>query len=319
MWIVTPYFNFKNDERRFYNFIRFLKGLPEEAKLCLVELVLPNNKPVFDTFKEVHLHVSVTTDKAELWCKEALINIGIKSLPPSCDKVCWMDADVEIRRPDWYGDVARLLDTHPVVQPHSNFVFMEEDETPDKVYPIERQHKSFALEANRRAESGWRGRPINFIHYHPGHAWAARIDFLKSIEYLFPFCILGHGDIVMCTGFSGHYPTMRHLWKSKQGLDVYTKKWGTELKKAASRWQANVEDKMRKKTIGVLKDTILYHWYHGSNESRKYVERAELLKDYDPYRDTRLNEDGMIEWTDEADIALKSKISKYFSDRASAH
>lgn len=315
MWVVAPYFNFKNDERRLINLCRFVSGLPVEAKLCLVELVLPGEEP---TDVDVDLHVIETTDKAELWCKEALINVGIRALPIDCDKVCWMDADVEITRPGWWQDLERLLDDHPVVQPFSNYVFMEEDETPDRPYALERQNKSFAHEAVRRVNSGFRPTPINFLRFHPGFAWAARIDFLKEIDYLFPYCILGHGDIIMCAAFSGHYPTMRNLYRSKRGLDVYTKDWGTELKKAVSRWQAKTEVAMRKKTIGVLKDTLLYHWYHGSNDSRKYKERAKLLKDYNPSTDTTVNVRGMIEWTPTADPKLKADVSDYFKERAAA-
>jgi hypothetical protein len=315
LWVVTCYFNFKNDPRRLINLRRFVQGLPEEAKLCVVSLSHPSQEPL--TVDEAQMHVVVQTERADMWCKEALLNVGMRNLPLDCDKVCWMDADVEIPQPGWWGELDALLDTHPVAQPHSEHVFMEEGETPQSAFPLERRHKSFAHQADKRARSGFSAVPVHFLRYHPGYAWAARIDFLKSVDYLFPYCILGHGDLVMCAAFSGHYPTVRHLWNSKRHkLDVYTAGWSKALKEAAWSWQIKVEQAMLGKTIGVLQNTTLFHWFHGTNESRKYAERGKLLAEYNPHKDTRVNSRGMIEWTDEADPRLVAAVSKYFDDRA---
>jgi hypothetical protein len=313
LWVVAPYFNFKNDPRREENLYRFVDALPKQAKLCLVELVLPGTDP---TAIKANIHEVVVTDKAEMWCKEALINVGIKALPKDCDKVCWMDADVQIVG-DWWDKVDALLDEHPVVQPFSRYVLLGEGEKPgDKEYKQSDLSKSFAYQANKRANSGYRREPINFYHYHPGFAWAARLDFLKKIGLLFPFCILGHGDIVMCAAFSKHLPTIRLMWIRKNHYyNLFTREWNGALRLAAYKWQINVHEIMGDEKVGVL-DGVLYHWYHGSLNSRQYEERSKLLFDYNPERDTFINDKGMIEWTKIADKELRERVSKYFSERA---
>jgi hypothetical protein len=314
-WVITSYFNGKGDERRLRCFRKFAQALRRQrVKLCVVEVgaTLP-----VDACDLISLHVRLCPEDTEIWCKEALLNIALKRLPPECSKVCWMDADIEFRDPRWANKCSELLNTHRVVQPHTAFVFMEEGEEPEPKVDERRYHPSFVAEAKRRNQ-GINRRPINFHKFHPGHAWAARRADLDAVGGFFPWCILGHGDIVMATGFYGHRATMLHLWDRKSVLGVYTKHWSPALKLRAQRWQAEAQ-KVFQGNIGAPDTpTIAFHHWHGSAESRKYGERGKLLSDYSPHRDTLILESGVLAWSDNAPAPLRESVDRYFAERATA-
>lgn len=314
LWVVAPYFNFCNDPRRAANLTRFLDGIPVGVPVCLVELVED-----FDNMEprdKVELHVVHTTTEGRLWCKEALINIGVAALPPSCTKVCWMDADVQILDPEWAANLSAALDAHPVAQPFAQFVDLPEAKTPADV-PDARRSRSFAFEADRRAASRWQATPYALFHCHPGYAWAARRDFLDAIGGLFAHCILGHGDLVMAAAFSGHLPTCRALW-GPHYHGTFTNAWSTALKKKAAAWQFKVVTALDGRTVGVLPDTVLFHWFHGTMAGRNLKARSKLLAEYDPDRDVVVDEVGMLVWSPEADPELRAQVAGYFEARASS-
>jgi len=58
----------------------------------------------------------------ELWHKEAMINIGIASLPADWEYVAWIDADVSFANPNWAVETVQQLQHHMVVQLFSHSV-----------------------------------------------------------------------------------------------------------------------------------------------------------------------------------------------------
>ncbi len=64
-------------------------------------------------------HIGVRS-KTLLWNKENLIKIGITRLDPDWKYVCWTDADIKFRKPDWGFQTVHALQIYDVIQPWSD-------------------------------------------------------------------------------------------------------------------------------------------------------------------------------------------------------
>lgn len=310
--VLSVYFNGKGDPRREAALVKFAEALERQrVPLCLVVV---GDDPLPPTVRPTH-EVRVEPAEQELWCKEALLNVGLRALPSAVTKVCWMDADIEFLDPKWAVKCAAALNVHPVVQPHRYFVFLEEGEAPMRRPVPERHVGSFAREAERRALSRPTSKPLDFHHNHPGHAWAARREYLDRIGGFFPYAIAGHGDIVMAVGFLGHRNTMLRMWDAGHPLGLYFKAWSPELKSRAAEWQRRATAAMQGERIGYVDGLVAFHWWHGTTESRGYKDRGAILSNYDPARDVAVTEHG-IRWTDHAPESLRVSLDGYFTARS---
>ena len=307
--VLSVYFNGKADPRREAALGKFAAALERQrVPLCLVVV---GDAAVPASVTQV---VRVAPSEQELWCKEALLNVGLRALPAAVTKVCWMDADIEFLDRKWADKCAAMLDAHPVVQPHGHFVFLEEGEAP-RPLPGERLNGSFAREAKRRSISRPTFKPLDFHRNHPGHAWAARREYLDRIGGFFPYAIAGHGDIVMAVGFLGHRNTMLRMWDPKHPLGLYFKSWSPKLKSRAAEWQQRANAEMHGKAVGYVDGLVAFHWWHGTTESRGYKDRGAILSDYDPARDVAVTDQG-IRWTDHAPESLRVALDGYFTARS---
>ena len=67
-------------------------------------------------------HIRLRT-KSEIWCKESMINIGIRSVIgryPTAKYFAWIDADIEFHDPNWALETIHQLQHFDVVQPWSD-------------------------------------------------------------------------------------------------------------------------------------------------------------------------------------------------------
>jgi hypothetical protein len=230
-----------------------------------------------------------------------------------------MDADVEFVDSKWHVKCSKLLDKHAVVQPHTGFVFMEEHETPRTRFAKSRTLKAFAVEAMRRSVSRPSARPIDFHRNHPGYAWAARASTLAAMGGFFTWAICGHGDIVMAAAFADHAGTRECMWDPAQhALGVYFRDWSPQLVRAAKAWQSRASSLLKTSCGAHAEPVVAYHWWHGTTESRGYLDRGKLLAEYDPCKHTVLSKDtGGITWTEAAPARMREQIDAYFAERAS--
>src|SRR5437867_4278139 len=65
-----------------------------------------------------------------LWQKERLLNLALRTLPPSCKKVAWIDCDVVFQADDWAERTSRLLDRFMLVQPFTDVYHVRRDWRP---------------------------------------------------------------------------------------------------------------------------------------------------------------------------------------------
>jgi hypothetical protein len=308
LWVVACYFGDTEIRRR--NFTVFAAALKRQGvPLCVVEMgnALPQD------VADMYLHVEPTPSL--LWCKESLLNRGIKALPLECDVVCWADGDVEFTDDAWARKCEAALTRYAVVQPHTHYAFMTKDVTPTtlrKGYPL---HTSFAYaHATRQfiTRGPLRG-SIDFHHHHCGFAWVARRAFLDDIGGLYDKCIMGHSDLVMAAAFAGPM-TVKALWHHESRLSLYTRGWSGALRSDAMQYQQRVMKALPNHGgFGcVVAPVTLYHWWHGSSKTRNYKNRGLVLKDYDPK--THVDAEGR--WTDDAPQQLKDDVQAYFDTRA---
>jgi hypothetical protein len=260
--------------------------------------------------------VQVRTN-AELWHKENMINIGIQhigKLDPKWKYVAWVDADVHFQRHDIVQETVHQLQHYDFVQ-----MFSHVTDLGPRHEPIQQQN-GFVwsyFENGFEAPIGPGYNPRGFDNYggyygiksgsfwHPGYAWAARREALEKVQ-LFDKAILGSADHHMAMGLIGQ----AYRSVPKTVTDAY--------RQAVLTWEKITEQEI-KRNIGYVSGLITHYW-HGNKKNRKYVDRWQILSNYqfDPTTDIardpqglyRLNmHDGM------RSIKLRDHIRAYFRSR----
>ena len=139
----------------------------------------------------------------QIWHKENLINIGIRSLPADWEYVAWIDADVTFARPDWVYETLHQLQTYQIVQ-----MFSHAQDVGPNGEPIQ-QFNGFCYSYRQGAQfprivNSQRGKYAAGGHqWHPGYAWAARRSALSNLGLLGDIGILGSGDHHMACALIG--------------------------------------------------------------------------------------------------------------------
>jgi hypothetical protein len=250
-----------------------------------------------------------------MWQKERLLNIALESLPPSCDKVAWLDCDIVIPNDDWIPDAIAKLEEYPMIQPFRKVHHLPPDARVDATTPGELQlvdpiltEVSFASSQNAspgtpvvfqpRAGRGSRPETADC----PGLFWAARRELLSD-HGLYDACIAGGGDkaiALAACGKSLELPGIRPMTPRQR--DHYLE-W-------AARFSASVD-----RRISHL-DHDVYHLWHGSFSNRRYRERHGQLAQlgFDPGADLLKDEHGVWCWAN-GKISLQEFLEDYFAAR----
>ena len=249
-----------------------------------------------------------TVSENTLWQKERLMNIALESLPDSVDKVMWLDSDLIFLNDDWVPETASLLDKYPVVQPFAWMTYLPAGEGAD--YAIEQLptlplgqgvggvYHSAGLGLQSFPDMCFRS---NFLLGHPGFAWAARREVITAAGF-YDRSIIGGGDRIMLNGFTGHYSGVSRKMPPAMAEDV--RAFGRKLTPLVG--PSNVSY-----TPGVV-----VHIWHGNRADRDYTHRYQILLNnrYDPVRDVRVNEDGVLAWSSEKP-KLHRQVTEYFNNR----
>ena len=111
LWVITSFFNPAGYRRRLQNYRQFRAAL--HVPLAAVELS-------FNGVWELEKHdadiLMRVTDGDVMWQKERLLNLAVRQLPPDCEFVAWIDADVLMQDPDWSQQAVAALASVPLVQ-----------------------------------------------------------------------------------------------------------------------------------------------------------------------------------------------------------
>jgi hypothetical protein len=223
----------------------------------------------------------------ELWIKEALQKIGVRTLPNDWRYLALIDADITFTRADWAAETVQMLQHHRVGQnwshsvdlgPNGEVLRNEWGNDADRSFsaawlagdvsgPVEGygvgQPQSRALLANKGARD-WR--------QHYGYAWAFRREAWDGIGGLPDWLVTGSADYHAALAFAGK------LDRS----EAYVSPGATRrLREFADRCDAFV-----RQDIGCVPGTIL-HGFHGSKRNRVYLTRKDILVEsqFDPDKD----------------------------------
>lgn len=274
-------------------------GIP----LAIVELVFPDQPgahgmsdiqfAIAAAKKQGHrvLHYKIHGDRAAhtLFQKEPLLNKAAQIALAEWKEItalAWLDADIVFEEPHWARTLdASLRGSDPIVQAFSTAIWERQDGT-----------ESFRRPGCIAAADG------NCRRAHPGFAWAASRSFWDRGPGLFPFGITGGGDTLMARPLLG---LQRPQYPLHSDLGEHLFRWTIALKS----WLAG-----RKCSHAPL--TVRHRW-HGSQEGRKYRERAQVLQQLQPTHHLRYDHNkGLVHWTENAPRWMRDWLATYFAGRA---
>lgn len=305
LYVITPIFNPVRYRSRWKHYKNFEKHvLDSGAHLVTIEACFGERAEVLT--ESVHAHHTVIHVRThhELWLKENLINIAISRLPHNWKYLAWIDADITFIRPDWVGECLQLLQHYDVIQMFSEAHDMNHDCEVIKVYKSFMQ--CYMEERKHMPDLGGdycKQKPNGKNYWHPGFAWAATRKAIDALGGLIDWSILGGGDTFMAyalVDLLNNRTMPRSLGES-----------GVQWLK---QWQHRANAHVRK-NVGVMKGTILHHW-HGSRESRGYLDRGTILTKahFNPEIDLKKDWQGLWQLT-ERSSSLRDDIRDYFRRR----
>jgi len=281
MAICLVVFNPANSKRILMNYHYVvnefkLQGLP----VFSLELVYENRQPqIADAF---HVYA-----KSYMFHKENLCRLLEKRIPETYTKLAFIDADVIFKDKQWYSKVSQLLETHDVVQPFETVNLL--DLTYRKVL-VSKYGILKVVETFKQIQSANAGEP--------GFVWCFRRDWYNRVGF-FDDNPIGGGDSL----FIGKCLNLNHAPLDIDGINILINSKYSAYKK------------LENPKITYLKDSIIFHLYHGSRKNRQYWHRNFIFKNNTKSFDelSYINEYGVYEWK-EPDI-WNPKFLQYFLER----
>ena len=287
--LITCFFNplnFKQNLSNYFQFKKYIKGL--NYPLYTAELTFNDNTS--QLMDDEYTWKIQTNDI--LWHKERLLNLISKKVPAKYKKIIWMDADVFYKDDSWIDKTSESLNRYKIVQPFSKCIYLD-------------KFGNVLINNRIGLVYGYKNIPKDFRvwNYNSGFAWAAKREFFENFG-LFDRGILGSGDGFMVNTFT-----------KNATFDLYVErfKWNEHIVKDYLNWSIPVINYIGD-DIGYI-DAEIYHNWHGDLVNRMYLQRAEILKDFNPFTMLKEDQNGLWNWNDIVDQDFKNKVINYFRQR----
>ena len=237
-------------------------------------------------FPENRTTIFNTRSDSYMFYKENLINWLMPKVPEQYTKFCMMDCDLLFEKDTWYDDVSALLDTHDILQPFQEAMYLDSDLKTINM-------NSISITYNYTYN--------NKVNGHCGFAWAARRDFFQPIGF-FDLFIFINGDILFT----------RSLFKM-----IYLR--SHDLLKCNIPHYNEYCSKFHEPRITCYPQTI-YHLWHGSKSNRqynnRYTEIHNITKDIQSKDELlEINSYGVYEYNIKYRDQLNAVILNYFKAR----
>ncbi len=302
LWVIAAYYNPHGYRSRARNYALFADSLRRSGvPLLTVECAFGDEPFALPDGQDV---LKLRCDSV-LWQKERLLNVAVSTLPPTCTKVAWLDADILFTRADWATETSRLLDSQQIVQ-----VFTSVVRLPRGVTAFPDAKDSDPPELIESFASVFTAHPTSHLgghyheHGHTGFGWAARRDILLRTG-LYDTALSGSGDHLIAHAAVGDHESKcvdKVLGKNTPQREHF--------RRYADRFFAHTKGQ-----LAAVPGTILHLW-HGDHEYRRYSDRnVELIKlGFDPVCDLRLSSSGAWEWASHRP-ALHQWAKEYFARR----
>lgn len=258
MAICLVVFNPSKTKRILMNYF-YTKTQFELQKLPVftIELVYEGQTPEIPDAFHVY-------SKSIMFHKENLYRILETKIPKKYTKLAFLDSDVIFNDPTWYSKTSKLLDDYDIVQPFEIAHWM------DLTYTT--------VELSRKTVLRMHGNFWDF-NYHPGFAWCMKRSWYNYAGF-FDYAVSGSGDTLSSAA-----------WLKKKFPPGFQ-----SLPKAIKYEYSKFLNKSSPK-ITYLKDTQIFHLYHGSRDNRQYAVRHKMLDvNHDILDLIKRNSDGVFEW-----------------------
>lgn len=302
LWAITCYYNPLNYSSRLHNYHTFRHEL--KVPLVTVEWSCNGNTHLGPGDADILIQVE---SPDILWQKERLLNIAVEAVPPSCDKIAWLDCDLVFEDDGWAERTALMLEKFPLVQPFSHLYELPKQSgrprlSPESAYTTVRGIMS-ALFAGTVDLDVLRGN----IRLNPGcasgGAWAASRSVLQAHDNCYDACILGSGNRAMfCAAVNRFDDAIEYLQMNEPWAEHY-RNW------ARSCWEAVRGD------IGSVAGGV-FHLWHGSLADRRYADRHLAFRrfGFDPNKDIARSAGGSWRWGSDKE-EMHQYVRDYFQSR----
>jgi len=294
---VTVYFNPAGYNSLLQNYFIFSEQLKKQnVKLITVECAF-NDGPFYIPEDE---NVYRLRSNSVMWQKERLINYGVSKLPNDCKYFAWIDCDVLFSKENWAEQACEKLKTADVIQLYKKVYYMPKgmvEYDGSKVPSVQSVFWQYKIHQNwlqRRLN-----RELNFST--PGFAWAARRDAFQDIGGIYDRNIVGSGDTFLVDCFLNSWD-----------IHGFSSKFNDHMKDSLMSYYKQLQAKNLK--VDYIPVDI-YHLWHGSLKNRKYMDRHDVIKqyDYNPMKDVVVK-NNVLEW-DSDKSGMHEDIRQYFFDR----
>ncbi|MCB1123561.1 MAG: hypothetical protein KJT03_18555 [Verrucomicrobiae bacterium] len=247
--------------------------------------------------------------KDVLWQKERILHLALEALPPHCEAVAYLDADVVFERDDWAELSLEALEAVPLIQPFTDFW----EPPPD--YDLARFRRgvdafsgrslaSLAIDGTSSYDllrtSGARVRKT--FSSAGGFAWVARRSLLDEHGF-YDACVVGSGNHAIVAASYG-----------VQELTISSLRMNEERTWHFLDWAEPYAQDVGGR-VGCI-EGALFHLWHGDLKDRQYRERhADFVRfDFDPYSDISIDENGCLQWSSDKP-EMHQFVRDYFFSR----
>ncbi len=293
--VIACHFNPSGYERPRQNMGAFLSWLwALRIPVFMVELTFDGGPaPVLPLDSPRVLQVR-TSPENSLWHKEGLLNLAPSIVPQQFRKLAWIDADVIIRHPEWAARASAVLDQTPLIQLFSRAIYTD----------------SSLRESGSKASTGFAGairdpRRDCWSHFHCGFAWAARRELWERFGGLY-HSIIGPGDSIVALAAMGRLRRDHtHIAPFNEHVYEHARAWGEPVRE----WTGGNIDCI---------PADLVHLWHGDHRDRKYMERLEYTRPFNPRLHVAPSASGVTEWTEAArrdHPDMLRSVRDYFTER----
>ena len=288
-WAVTSYFNRCRYAQRKRNYDQFRASL----RLPLLAVELSFGGP-FELGKG-DADILVQLDGGDpMWQKERLLNVAVASLPPECDAVVLVDADVVFEEPGWVPMLEEALGRYALVQPFALAHRLERGADPASP-------SSWYGGVRREGIAQRLGRGGDFRGF-IGGVWAARRDLLEE-HGLYDACIVGGGDQALVCGAWGDIDRVVGPMRMNEHQEHDYRRWAEPFSRAVGG------------RVGFVPGRVGLLW-HGELANRRFIERHKNLAPYafDPPRDISTGPQGALVWSSPKP-EMHRYVREYFASR----
>ena len=309
VWAITCLFNPFRSKARYTNYILFQKQLRASGcKLLTIELSLPSqNHELYPSDSDYLIQIK---QNQCLWQKEALLNIGLKKIPPDVEIVCWIDADIIFLDATWLQELKIKMKNYNAIHLFNDMFYLSKEFS----FALLNDGLNYTLPLNDIKKKLYlKSKPIQgsvsiyqntkkgkFINGKWGFGWAIKRDILERGGGFYPHCIVGGGDTIFFNAvfWNKLHEKFRDRYSEHQIEDIedYIDHLHDQIHGDEENTRNRMDDRGNNK-ISYLNATMCHLW-HGGFKQRQYFDRYQILKvgNFNPYIDIINDNTGCLTW-----------------------